>query len=113
MPKKRARSGPAPLPRAERERLVTLLRALADPTRIEIWRMLAAAGGDVSVTDVTNRFHLGQPTISHHLKALRDAGLVRVSRTGVWAHHGADAKAATAAARAIAGVLAAKPARRP
>lgn len=101
------------LPRAERDRLVALLRALADPTRLEIWRMVAAGDGGVSVSDVTRRFHVGQPTVSHHLKVLRDAGLLRVSRTGVWAHHGADAKAARGAAREIAALLAAKPARRP
>jgi ArsR family transcriptional regulator, arsenate/arsenite/antimonite-responsive transcriptional repressor len=111
----------APLRRAERDRLVAVLRALADPTRLEIWRMIAARGGAVSVSEVTRRFSVGQPTVSHHLRVLREAGLVRASRNGVWTRHAADSTGAASAVRAIADVLSprrgretpAAPARRP
>lgn len=63
-------------------------KALADPTRVAIVNRLAAAGdGEVCVCDLTAAFDLGQPTISHHLKALRSAGLVAAERRGKWAYH--------------------------
>ena len=78
------------LPTPERDRLVALHRALGDPTRFDIFRLIAAQPGPVCVCDVVDRFELTQPTISHHLKILRDAGLVRVSRRGVWAYYTVD-----------------------
>ena len=78
------------LPAAERERLVAMHRALGDPSRFEVFRLIAAQPGPVCVCDVVERFDLSQPTISHHLKILRDAGLVRVSRRGVWAYYAVD-----------------------
>ena len=77
-------------PVADRDRLVALHRALGDATRFEIFRLIAAQPGPVCVCDVVDRFDLTQPTISHHLKILRDAGLVRVSRRGVWAYYAVD-----------------------
>ena len=63
-------------------------RALADPTRVAIVNRLAAAGdGEICVCDLTAAFDLGQPTISHHLKVLRDAGLVAAERRGKWAYY--------------------------
>lgn len=63
-------------------------KALADPTRVAIVNRLAAAGdGEVCVCDLTAAFDLGQPTISHHLKALRAAGLVAAERRGKWAYY--------------------------
>lgn len=79
--------GPA---RPGRDRLVGVHRAVGDPTRFEILRLLAAQTGPVCVCDVVDRFEVGQPTISHHLKVLRDAGLVRVSRQGRWAYYAVD-----------------------
>jgi DNA-binding transcriptional ArsR family regulator len=58
-----------------------LLSALADPTRLEIVRQLAATGG-VCACDFTDCCGVSQPTISHHLKVLRDAGLVQSQRRG-------------------------------
>jgi ArsR family transcriptional regulator, arsenate/arsenite/antimonite-responsive transcriptional repressor len=77
-------------PVVDRDRLVTLHRALGDATRFEIFRLIAAQPRPVCVCDVVDRFDLTQPTISHHLKVLRDAGLVTVSRRGVWAYYAAD-----------------------
>ncbi len=81
---------PTALPRSERDRLVALHRALGDATRFEMFRLIAAQTAPICVCDVVDRFELTQPTISHHLKVLRDAGLVTVSRRGVWAYYAAD-----------------------
>ena len=63
-------------------------KALADPTRVALVNRLAAAGdGEICVCDLTAVFDLGQPTISHHLKVLRDAGLVVAERRGKWAYY--------------------------
>lgn len=61
-------------------------KALADPTRLEIVRRLACCD-ECCVCDLNDAFDLSQPTISHHLKVLRDAGLVDVSRRGTWAFY--------------------------
>ena len=81
---------PAELPAAERDRLVAVFRALGDPTRFEMFRLIAAQTAPICVCDVVDRFELSQPTISHHLKVLREAGLLTVSRRGVWAYYAAD-----------------------
>jgi ArsR family transcriptional regulator len=69
---------------------VGVFRALSDPTRLEILRLLAAQPGPTCVCDVVDHFHLAQPTISHHLKVLRESGLVRASRRGVWSFYEVD-----------------------
>jgi ArsR family transcriptional regulator len=61
-------------------------KALADPTRVAIVNRLAGAS-ELCVCDLTDAFSLGQPTISHHLKVLREAGLVDVARRGKWAYY--------------------------
>ena len=81
---------PAPLASEERERAVAIFRALGDPTRLEVFRLIAAQPDPICVCDVVDRFDVSQPTISHHLKTLREAGLVTVSRRGVWAYYAAD-----------------------
>jgi ArsR family transcriptional regulator, arsenate/arsenite/antimonite-responsive transcriptional repressor len=84
---------PVPAPEidpATRARWVALFRALDDPTRLEIFRLIAAQSAPICVCDIVDRFDVSQPTISHHLKVLRDAGLVTVSRRGVWAYYAAD-----------------------
>jgi ArsR family transcriptional regulator, arsenate/arsenite/antimonite-responsive transcriptional repressor len=65
--------------------MVAAFRALGDPTRLEIFRLLAAQEAPVCACDVVDRFGLSQPTISHHLRILREAGLVTVAKRGVWA----------------------------
>jgi ArsR family transcriptional regulator, arsenate/arsenite/antimonite-responsive transcriptional repressor len=81
---------PAPIAERDRADLVTVFKALGDPTRLEIFRLIAAQDAPLCVCDVVDRFDLRQPTISHHLKVLRDAGLVTVSRQGIWAYYAAD-----------------------
>src|SRR3954470_23805995 len=78
--------GTPPLPAAETEALAALVRALADPTRVSIVNRLSAAD-EVCVCDLTATFDLAQPTISHHLKVLRDAGLVTAARRGTWMYY--------------------------
>jgi len=70
-----------------RDRLVAVHRALGDPTRLEVFRLIANQTAPICVCDIVDRFDVSQPTISHHLKALRDAGLVVASRRGVWAYY--------------------------
>jgi ArsR family transcriptional regulator, arsenate/arsenite/antimonite-responsive transcriptional repressor len=75
-----------PLPERDREELAARFKALADPTRVAIVNRLAAAD-EVCVCDLNDAFELSQPTISHHLRVLRDAGLVESSRRGTWAYY--------------------------
>lgn len=79
-----------PLAPDARERGVAVLKALADPTRLEMYRLIAGQPAGLCACDIVDRFDLAQPTIAHHLKVLRDAGLVTVSRTGIWAYYAAD-----------------------
>ena len=66
--------------------LAGVFKALADPTRVSIVNRLAA-GEACCVCDLTAAFSLSQPTISHHLRILRDAGLVDADRRGTWAYY--------------------------
>lgn len=83
---------PVALPLSERERLVAMFKALGDSTRLEIFRLVAAQRAPICACDVVDRFDVSQPTISHHMKVLRDAGLITVSRRGVWAYYAVDAR---------------------
>ena len=64
-----------------------LLKALADPTRLRILRLLSQHEGEVCVFDIVESFPLEQPTISHHLRLLRDAGLIDCRKAGPWAYY--------------------------
>lgn len=64
-----------------------LLRALADETRLAILARLAVAEDAVCVCDLTSGLDLAQPTVSHHLKVLRDVGAVTSERRGTWIHY--------------------------
>src|SRR5439155_8582257 len=70
-----------PLPEEARHELAARFKALADPTRVAIVNRLAAAD-EACVCDLNAAFELSQPTISHHLKILREAGLVDSTRRG-------------------------------
>jgi ArsR family transcriptional regulator len=90
---------PDPISLVERDRLVAVFKALGDPTRLDVYRLIAAQPEPLCVCDIVARFEVSQPTISHHLKILREAGLVTVSRRGVWGYYAA-APAGMEAARA-------------
>ena len=68
-------------------RLARLARALSDPVRVQLLDVLRAHAGEVCVCELIPLFDLGQPTISHHLKVLRDVGLIDVKRRGIWAYY--------------------------
>ncbi len=76
---------PALEPGAAHE-LAAIFKALGDPTRVSIVNRLAC-GEECCVCDLTDTFELSQPTISHHLRILRDAGLVEAERRGTWSYY--------------------------
>ena len=81
-----------------------LLRALADPTRLSIVRQLASEAATCQC-DLTACCELAQPTVSHHLKVLRDAGLVRAERRGTWTYYTLDSHGLARLTRVIGGLL--------
>ncbi len=74
-----------PLPEPDRSRWIACLRALADPSRLELLRLVAAQPGPVTLRAVADHVALSQGTVSHHLRVLREAGLLRRGRAGRWA----------------------------
>ena len=78
----------APLGDDQAAELAKLFKALGDPVRLRLLSMIASrAGGEVCVCDLTPAFDLSQPTISHHLKLLRQAGLIDCERRGTWVYY--------------------------
>jgi len=77
-----------PLTAGQAADLAFILKALADPTRLRLVSMVAAhEGGEACVCDLTDPLGLTQPTISHHLKVLVDAGIFTRDQRGKWAYH--------------------------
>ncbi|MEU4885673.1 MULTISPECIES: ArsR/SmtB family transcription factor [Streptomyces] len=71
--------------REEAERMAAVLKAIADPTRLQILRLIERApAGEACVCDLTECLGLRQPTVSHHLKIMTDAGLLDRERRGTW-----------------------------
>jgi ArsR family transcriptional regulator len=63
-------------------------KALGDPVRLRLLSLIAArAGGEVCVCDLTSAFTVSGPTISHHLRVLREAGLIDCQRRGTWVYY--------------------------
>ena len=71
----------------EAQRLAAIFKALGHPVRLQIVELLSRFGGQVCVCDVESQFDLSQPTISHHLKILREVGLVASEQRGLWAFY--------------------------
>ena len=69
------------------ERLTTTMKALADPVRLQIVDVLRRQAGEVCVCDLQSLFSISQPTLSHHLKKLRESGIVGVERREQWAYY--------------------------
>ncbi|HEV8656614.1 MAG TPA: metalloregulator ArsR/SmtB family transcription factor [Candidatus Limnocylindria bacterium] len=67
--------------------LADVLKALADPTRLQMILALRASKEPVCICDFTATFDLSQPTLSHHMAKLREAGLVEATRQGIWAYY--------------------------
>ena len=83
----------APLPPDLQGRMVAAFKALADPTRLEILRLVGAQSGPTCVCDIVDHFDRSQPTISHHLKVLREAGWLTQTKVGIWAFYAIDSRA--------------------
>lgn len=68
--------------------LAQVFKALGDPVRLRLVSLIGAhQGGEVCVCDLTSAFDLKQPTISHHLKVLREAGIIDSERRGTWVYY--------------------------
>ncbi len=77
-----------PLGEAAAAGLAPIFRALGDPVRLRLVSLIGAhQGGEVCVCDLTSAFSLTQPTISHHLKILREAGIIDSERRGTWVYY--------------------------
>ncbi|HML21402.1 MAG TPA: metalloregulator ArsR/SmtB family transcription factor [Aggregatilinea sp.] len=71
----------------EADRFAALSKTLGHPVRVQIVDLLSRYGGDVCVCDIERHFDLTQPTISHHLKVLREAGLIDAEQRGLWIYY--------------------------
>src|SRR4051794_15026512 len=94
-----------PLPRGNSATQVQILAALADPTRLQMIELLAQQPEPLCVCDIQAHFTLGQPTISHHLRILREARLVRWEKRGLWVYYALDAATLAQATTYLAGLL--------
>ena len=82
-----APAAPPSLSQARTAALADRLKALGDPTRLRMLDLLAQQVQPLCVCDITDQFPQNQPTISHHLKLLRQAGLIACERRGIWAYY--------------------------
>src|ERR1700748_1514026 len=83
-----------PLSAEQAEQGAPLLKALADRVRLRLMSLVAShSGGEIRACDLGESFDLSQPTISHHLKVLHDAGLVDREKRGVWVYYRARSQA--------------------
>jgi ArsR family transcriptional regulator, arsenate/arsenite/antimonite-responsive transcriptional repressor len=93
-----------PLDEVSAAGLAQVFKALGDPVRLRLVSMIGARdGGEVCVCDLTSAFDLTQPTISHHLRVLREAGLIDSERRGTWVYY----RLVPAALARMAGLLSA------
>lgn len=91
-----------PMSTDDAERIAPMLKALADPVRLRLMSLVASHdGGEACVCDLNDAFELSQPTISHHLKVLHEAGLLEREKRGVWVYY----RASTAALRGLAELI--------
>ena len=77
-----------PLSAPQAVTLAAVFKALSDPVRLRLLSLIAShAGGEACVCDLTPAFEVSEPTISHHLKVLREAGLVTSERRASWVYY--------------------------
>lgn len=89
---------------SEADGIVPLLKALGDPVRLRLMSLVAShEGGEACVCDLNDAFELSQPTISHHLKVLHEAGLLEREKRGVWVYYRARTDALENLAALIGG----------
>ncbi|MGO2542788.1 ArsR/SmtB family transcription factor [Specibacter sp. AOP5-B1-6] len=97
--------GQTALTAAEAQESARILKALSDPNRLRLLSIVKAGeGGEACVCDLTEPLDLGQPTVSHHLKILVDAGLLEREKRGTWAYYSLVPGALEAAAARILGL---------
>jgi ArsR family transcriptional regulator len=78
----------SPLTQAEAEQLAAVFRVIADPARLRLLSLLASnPGGEACVCDLVEPLGLSQPTVSHHLKLLFEAGLIGREKRGLWVYY--------------------------
>lgn len=78
----------APMDEGRAVELAKVFKALGDPVRLRLLSMIASRDdGEICVCDLTPAFDLSQPTISHHLKLLKQAGLIASERRGTWVYY--------------------------
>jgi ArsR family transcriptional regulator len=77
-----------PLEKSDAAAMATTLKALADPTRLRLFSLISSSGEQCGC-DLTEPLGVSQPTVSHHLKILLDAGLVTREQRGRWAYYSA------------------------
>ena len=83
-----------PLSAGQATQVAPLLKALAEPVRLRLMSLIAShPGGEACVCDLGDAFDLSQPTISHHLKVLHEAGLLDRDKRGVWVYYRARTEA--------------------
>lgn len=91
-----------PIDEASAAGLAAVFKALGDPVRLRLVSLIGAReGGEVCVCDLASAFDVSQPTISHHLKVLREAGLIESERRGTWVYY----RLVPAALERMAGLL--------
>ena len=94
-----------PMSEQDAQQVAPLLKALADPVRLRLMSMvLSHEGGEACVCDLNDAFDLSQPTISHHLKVLHEAGLLDREKRGVWVYYQARPEAMEAMVSLFAAV---------
>ena len=77
-----------PMTIEQAEQVAPLMKALADPVRLRLMSLVAShEGGEACMCDLTDAFELSQPTITHHMKVLHEAGLVDRDKRGVWVYY--------------------------
>ncbi len=90
------------LTRADAEAMARIFKALGDPTRVQLLSLIAAhEGGEACICDLTEPVGLSQPTVSHHMKQLADAGLVTRQQRGKWAYYRVVEEALTSVGEAV------------
>lgn len=87
---------------AQAERIARVFKALGDPTRVKLLSLIAAGeGGEACICDLTDPVGLSQPTVSHHMKLLVEAGLATREQRGKWAYFRVVDGALESAARSL------------
>jgi ArsR family transcriptional regulator len=92
-----------PLSEGDAAELSAVFKALGDPVRLRLFSLIAShAAGEACVCDLTGDFDVSQPTISHHLKVLREAGLLSSERRATWVYYRVEPQALAAVAAVLA-----------